>query len=78
MQGWKTDEGKLESSSDFTPDDFLEKNNASGDRGVKEMLAHVEQRYKELRELQRKLKVEVQLEENGDHSFFNQLSKKFF
>jgi len=41
------------------------------------MLDHVEKKYKELTKLQKKLKIEVRLEENGDSSIVEYIVKKF-
>ncbi|XP_078482416.1 uncharacterized protein LOC100184681 [Ciona intestinalis] len=74
MEHWKNENGKLESVEEFTPDDFMIRNNAPGERGLKEMLSHVEQKYKELRAKQKQLIVETSAD---DQSVTSLLSKAF-
>ncbi|XP_076808430.1 uncharacterized protein LOC143451615 [Clavelina lepadiformis] len=74
MERWKNEDGVLESVKEFTEEDFLEKYNASGERGIKEVLHHVTEKYKELREIQKKLKIDTMVED-GDHTITEVISK---
>ena len=74
-QEWKTEDGKLEKAKDFTDRDFLEETNASGQTGMFQVLKHVEEKYKELRNKQKKLTVELNVEQEGQ--FASALINKF-
>ena len=73
-QEWKTEDGKLEKTKDFTDRDFLEETNASGQTGLFEVLKHVEEKYKELRNKQKELTIELSAEHEGQ--FASTLIKK--
>uniref|UniRef100_H2ZN64 Uncharacterized protein n=1 Tax=Ciona savignyi TaxID=51511 RepID=H2ZN64_CIOSA len=76
MQHWKNEQGKLESTKAFTDDDFLERNNASGIRGIKQMAAHVEQKYKELRAKQKQLIIETSADDQSITSLLSKMYKR--
>lgn len=59
MQHWKSEDGKLEPTSEFTEDDYLESNNSSGMRGRSRALVHAKVKYENLREEQKRLSLEI-------------------
>ncbi|XP_039274118.1 uncharacterized protein LOC120348069 [Styela clava] len=52
MEQWKNEKGNLESTKEFTEDDFLEDTNSSGIGGSKSMINHLQLKCKHLRKQQ--------------------------
>lgn len=71
VQHWPADE----QNKDLKLDDFTLKANTSGSRAIKEMLDHVETKFKELKELQNTLKIEVKVETASGNNFSNFVKK---
>ena len=48
VERWKNEQGKLETTTQFTQDDFQEDHNSTGEPNYKELFEHVSKKYEKL------------------------------